>query len=170
MDSFPYIKHHQRFSHLFSIFNFTCCKFVAFKDNLSHFFHNRYNKQSKHTPQRVPYRGSGFLTFFLIPIILCLTLLLDVNSTKQLSLLSFVHFSFRSSLNGRPPIGQNVSILASRQILPKYLPAVLIFSVIGIKFLYTRQCLPALSPIIIPPVSSLQPTMHPSLILLCCHL
>ena len=111
--------------------------------------------------------------------ILSLTLLLDVNSTKQLSLLSFAHFSFRSSLNGRPPIGQNISLLASRQILLKYLTVVLILSVktmtylkkfIGIQFLYTKQCLAALSPIIKSPVSPLQPTMHPFLILPCCHL
>ena len=33
MDNLTKIKHHQRFCYLFSIFNLTCCKFVALKEN-----------------------------------------------------------------------------------------------------------------------------------------
>ena len=44
MDNLQQIECHQRICHLFFIFNLTCCKFVALKENtLTHFFQNQFS-------------------------------------------------------------------------------------------------------------------------------
>ena len=57
-----YLLNRQRICHLFSIFNFTCCKCVALKENnLTHSCQSYYSKHTKHTPQGCPYRrDQGF--------------------------------------------------------------------------------------------------------------
>ena len=68
----------------------------------------------------------------------------------------------------KPHIGQNVSLIGFRQILPKYLPVMHIFSftiitylkkLLGVKFFFTKQRPAGLSPKIIPPAACVLPKM-----------
>ena len=52
MDNLRQIECHQRICNCFFIFNLTCCKFVALKENtLTHSFQNHYSKQTKHSSE-----------------------------------------------------------------------------------------------------------------------
>ena len=141
---------HQRFCHLFLISNLACCKFVALKEKyfLLYCFQNYYSNQTKHTF----HGGSWFATKG------------RTGEDSKLLHQKIDCYSFLSCLTPSLPLLQTtywkkVSPIAFRQILPKMLPMVHIFSsiittylkkFIGIKTLSTKQYPAKLSPWSIP--------------------
>ena len=138
--------HAIRICPLFFIFNLTCYKFVALKENtLNHSFQKHYSKQTKH------------FRIFLIERLGC--------HTKGGNWRRVPPFAGYHSQSAFPPpitdhiLEKKVSLIAFREILPKILPAMYIFSnrtmanlkmLIWDKSLNKKQCLAGLSPRIIP--------------------
>ena len=160
MDNLQQTECNQRICHLFFIFNLICCKFVALKRNtLSHSFQIHYCKQTKSSPHSSTLCGDQVSLRQYIgvgmpgrPKILSFPLLLNITPTKKLS--PHVPLLIADSI-----LEKKVSLMASRQILPKILLAAYIFrntimtnlkKLIGNKSPNTKQCPAGLSPRIIP--------------------
>ena len=160
------------------MFNLTCCKFVRFKENtLTHYFQNHQSKQIKHPPQCHLYEECPLRDGIQ-----------GWNQGGEVQLLAKM-FEFRHSVGYNPDrkiespypssdqiphIGkkEKVSLIAQRQILPKFLVTTCIFNqkhylfekFLGTKSRNTKQFPVGLSPKII----LLYRTSDQKLPLLCC--
>ena len=145
------------------MFNLTCCKFVRFKENtLTHYFQNHQSKQIKHPPQCHLYEECPLRDGIQ-----------GWNQGGEVQLLAKM-FEFRHSVGYNPDrkiespypssdqiphIGkkEKVSLIAQRQILPKFLVTTCIFNqnhylfekFLGTKSRNTKQFPVGLSPKII---------------------
>ena len=145
------IECHQKICHLFFMFNLTCCKFVALKENaLIHSFQNHYSKQTNYSSEFSLQRDQDVTLREGIG---------EVGPPERLKLGTFP-FCWISppvplpSLDHRPHIGKKVALIAFKQILRNNLSAVYIFSniimtnlkkLIVNKSLNTKQCPAGLS-------------------------